>query len=137
MGQKRSRWTVGKRVVYQLIAVIVLFSAYIIGKSHLANYDFSGIPSFFYTYFNVGNITLLAAWGFSFIGFTVIEQESNRRLIHKILFVLLQVLSFAIVVEFYMIKVFQYPVSLQLISLLLVIILLILSTRKPVQGSSL
>ncbi|KPH71404.1 MULTISPECIES: hypothetical protein [Oceanobacillus] len=125
-----------RRVMYQLFAIIVFAMLYVVGKGYLMAYDFSGVPSFFYPYYNVGIIMLLAAGGFSYIAFTVIEKESNREPIHKILFSLLQIISFAIVIEFYTIKVFTFPVIVQVVGILLVLLLIIMSVRNNRVGSS-
>ena len=61
---------------------------YVIGKEYQMTYDFTGIQSSFYPYVNLGIIMLLAACGFSYIGFSVIEKEVNRGPVYKILFAL-------------------------------------------------
>lgn len=109
---------------------------YVIGKEYQMTYDFTGIQSSFYPYVNLGIIMLLAACGFSYIGFSVIEKEVNRGPVYKILFALLQIMSFAIVIEFYTLKVFQYPAFVQVIGFIIVITLAILAGRKSGESSS-
>ncbi|KKE78793.1 hypothetical protein DTX80_08665 [Bacilli bacterium] len=125
-----------RRVMYQLIGIIVFAVMYVIGKNYLMAYDFTSVPSFYYPYSNIGIIMLLAACGFSYIAFTVIEKETNREPIHKLLFTLLQITSLAIVIEFYTIKVFHYPVVVQVVGILLVISLVIISSRNSRVGTS-
>jgi drug/metabolite transporter (DMT)-like permease len=125
-----------RRVMYQLLAIVIFALVYVVGKEYLIAYDFTGIPSFFYPYFNVGIMMLLAACGFSFIAFTVIEKESNRGTIPIILFALLQMISFVIVIEFYTIQVFHVPVIVQVIGILFVILLVMMSAKNSRIGSS-